>query len=69
MANFFRSCYKCTERHLGCHSVCEKYISEKQQHDAAVKRDRETYVPPVRKGSFLGDSDLSGYAKKKRRGR
>lgn len=23
-------CYKCTERNIGCHSVCEKYISEKE---------------------------------------
>lgn len=32
--NYFVSCKNCTERHVGCHSACEKYISEKQQYQA-----------------------------------
>lgn len=27
------SCKDCTERHVGCHSTCEKYISEKAEND------------------------------------
>lgn len=25
-----KCCYKCEERKIGCHSVCEKYISERR---------------------------------------
>lgn len=27
------SCKGCTERHVGCHSTCEKYIAEKAEND------------------------------------
>lgn len=32
MAAFF-SCKGCTERHVGCHATCEKYIAEKAEND------------------------------------
>lgn len=35
------SCYKCEERHLGCHSRCERYISAKAAHDAQREKARE----------------------------
>lgn len=31
MAKF--SCKDCTNRHIGCHSTCERYISEKAEND------------------------------------
>ena len=31
--SFRFSCKDCTERHVGCHSTCEKYISEKAEND------------------------------------
>ena len=34
------SCYQCTERHVGCHSTCEKYIQEKTAHTAAKEAER-----------------------------
>ena len=27
------SCKDCTERHVGCHSTCPKYLQEKAEHD------------------------------------
>lgn len=30
---FIGVCKNCTNRYIGCHSVCEKYIKEKQQYD------------------------------------
>lgn len=37
-------CYKCKERELGCHSKCEKYISEIERAKAIKeieKKERE----------------------------
>lgn len=28
-------CMNCTERQIGCHSGCERYISEKEQREKA----------------------------------
>lgn len=28
-----KSCKDCQERHIGCHSECEKYISERAEYD------------------------------------
>lgn len=25
-------CYKCEDRHPGCHSTCDKYIQQKKEH-------------------------------------
>lgn len=32
MANF-ECCYKCTKRHVGCHSDCEEYLATKKAYD------------------------------------
>lgn len=36
-----QSCHKCEEREVGCHSVCEKYISECKKKDELVKKRKE----------------------------
>ena len=33
MSNIFKSCKDCSDRALGCHSRCEKYIAEKTEHE------------------------------------
>ena len=39
----FFSCYDCTERHVGCHSKCEKYKAEKDKYrEFCEKVRRET---------------------------
>lgn len=34
----FKSCLNCTDRTLGCHSTCERYLSEKAEHDRIIAR-------------------------------
>lgn len=39
------SCMGCAERHPYCHSQCEKYISEKAEHDSQkAENDKKKYV-------------------------
>ena len=33
------ACYKCTDRHVGCHSACKKYAS----YQKALEKDKEFY--------------------------
>lgn len=44
-------CYKCEDRHEGCHGECERYIEwsgqkqkEKAERDAATRTDKEIVV-------------------------
>lgn len=30
---YFECCVDCAERHVGCHSTCERYISDKENYD------------------------------------
>lgn len=30
---YFECCVDCSERHVGCHSMCERYISDKESHN------------------------------------
>lgn len=37
-------CHNCTERHIGCHGKCEKYIKQNEEHQkrrAKEKMDTE----------------------------
>lgn len=31
-------CRNCEDRHVGCHSTCEKYLEAKDKHDTYTKR-------------------------------
>ena len=46
MAVVFKSCYRCKERYVGCHSVCPKYIKEKEEWEK-VKKIIEKNKAPV----------------------
>lgn len=35
--NTIYSCKGCTEREIGCHQTCKKYIEEKAEHDRQMK--------------------------------
>ena len=35
------TCKDCTERHLGCHSECEKYRKDKRNHDKEQEQIRK----------------------------
>lgn len=32
-------CYKCTERMIGCHSTCEKYLAEVAENEEHRKKN------------------------------
>lgn len=36
------TCKDCTTRHPGCHDKCEKYQTEKKNHEARLAAKRET---------------------------
>lgn len=33
-----RVCYKCENRKIGCHAICDKYISERKKNDEIIER-------------------------------
>ena len=35
-------CYQCTERKMGCHTDCEKYLSWKDEYTALQKANKST---------------------------
>ena len=35
------SCKQCTERHIGCHADCDKYLKEKYENDSMKRRIRQ----------------------------
>ena len=35
------SCKNCTERYVGCHSTCPKYLQEKAEHDRVKEEDHK----------------------------
>lgn len=49
-------CYKCEDRHMGCHSDCKKYNQQKKEH--------EDYLVCDRKMKEYSSSVLSVYGKK-----
>lgn len=57
MAN--NACYKCTERFLGCHGTCIKYIEFRRNRDEIlhqewVQRKERDEVKRVRRKNMLG---------------
>lgn len=55
--NYFNCCKHCTERYVGCHSDCEKYLEDKAKYEAA----KAEYSEAVKEYS-----QLDGYEYKKR---
>lgn len=39
-AGGFQSCYKCTDRRIGCHSDCAAYQNEKQKYETFREYNR-----------------------------
>lgn len=37
------SCYHCTERHVGCHSDCERYLAWKKQQEKVNGTDEAAW--------------------------
>lgn len=39
-----KSCVDCKDRHIGCHSTCERYISFRKEKDAENARIQEYHM-------------------------
>lgn len=37
-SNFFKACYKCENRTVGCHANCENYKQERARQDEMTKK-------------------------------
>lgn len=40
----FKSCYKCSDRKVGCHAICEKYKKEVEENEllkTKIKKENE----------------------------
>ncbi len=48
----FESCYHCKERYPGCHSVCPKYIKEKEGWKATKQIIAKNKVPVLTSYDF-----------------
>lgn len=48
-------CKDCKERYIGCHSKCEKYITEKRNLEESKKLYYKSLPPKIGEGDFLGD--------------
>ena len=51
-----RCCYGCKERQVGCHSVCERYIAEKE----ALDSEREKKHKRQEERNMIWDTYLQG---------
>lgn len=59
-----KSCKDCTERYIGCHSVCEKYLSEKAKND---KHKAEIRI--IKNQMSIADSVKTDGIKRMKRGK
>lgn len=41
VSKLFQACNGCEDRHVGCHSSCEKYIEDKAKLDAHNAREQQ----------------------------
>ena len=47
MTSPIKSCYKCQDRHIGCHSKCKRYKQERAEYDRQkeiVKKEKERHM-------------------------
>ena len=55
-------CKNCSDRFVGCHSTCLKYIDEKQKYEVLKqeeykeKQKREMFKQTITNGDFLGNA-------------
>lgn len=52
----YNACFNCTERHIGCHSECEKYKEYRKIRDEELKDEHmktQTKVKTLEEISYL----------------
>lgn len=50
------SCWKCSERHVGCHGSCQRYLDAKAQADK---------LETMRKNALRAEKEIVGYYQSK----
>lgn len=62
-----KCCKDCTERHIGCHSECDKYIQEKQLLEEEKKKMKANEPVPIYQSDFEMLACMHRQRKDKRR--
>jgi len=67
MKNPRNSCYQCKDRHIGCHSNCERYREYRRKWDEAkAKRDEERKAAQETIERFTKAKDIKNKVRKGR---
>lgn len=53
MAREANPCYACTERRVGCHSECEKYIGWRARYDTEKKKENKARDAEYRAHGYM----------------
>ena len=56
-----KCCYKCTERHVGCHGTCKRYNDELEEH----KKKKKQIQQQRRKAGEIADYSVQQVARMK----
>jgi hypothetical protein len=59
-------CWKCTEREVGCHAVCERYLQWQKEHIAENRAKRDSDAPIY--AGYVVDSTVRRKKKMKKGG-
>lgn len=57
-------CHNCTDRSVGCHSICEKYIEESEENERIKK---EIYIKKMTRNEQIERSIAAAARLRKRR--
>lgn len=50
------NCYKCPDRHIGCHSDCERYAEWKAERQALREREKKRTAGANEVGNYIAQS-------------
>lgn len=61
-------CFECPDRTVGCHGICERYLTEKKEFDAKAAAAREKHDQENMMDSYRSAS-IKRMKEKKKQGR
>lgn len=67
MSNMITTCKDCQDRAIGCHSVCERYIKQKAEHDLDAERIRNLKIQDYEFKKLAGDHRYKRVKRKRRK--
>lgn len=47
-------CKGCSDRYVGCHATCNKYLLYKANLDVRKQMEKNNYTPTIRQSDFVG---------------